>query len=81
MTKTELSEMRKVVIQAAEDGLARLRTEKRIRAQLRKRGLALRSRPRGYSIVCRTSSLCEAFELTLADAEKWARENIPGRQS
>jgi len=61
-------------VEAASETARRVR---RINRCLRQRNLYLERIPTGYCITDRVSTLCQAMNLSLCEAEAWAAENIP----
>lgn len=65
-------EMFASMLECARQGAEIRRRERRVTRRLGRRNLLLERGPTGYAISDRYSTLCEAFGLTLDQAEAWA---------
>lgn len=62
------------MLECARQGAEIRRRVRRVNRRLSRRNLRLERGPTGYAISDRTSTLCEAFGLTLDQAEAWAAD-------
>lgn len=77
----EMAAARSAVMQVLIDREERRSRERRLSRRLRRRNLRLEDGPTGYAIADRYSTLCEAMDLTLDQAEAWAVEHILNRRA